>query len=104
MGTMLKACLAFALLAALLPGAGLAQDGRPRPVPSAPGGAGPSWQRTLQMSDGRTFVTDGALAIDALLARPAALPADVLPPASSSLIERHMSAESAGEFALSQLS
>jgi hypothetical protein len=81
-----------------------AQDGRPPPVPATPGGAGPHWQRTLRLSDGRTFVTDGAMAIDAALARPAALPADVLPPASADLVERRMAAQPPDEFGLSQLS
>jgi hypothetical protein len=101
---MRRAILSIAVLAALIPGAASPQDGRPAPVPSAPGGAGPTWQRTLRLSDGRTFVTDGAMAIDATLAKPATLPADVLPPASASLIERHMAAQSPDEFGLSQLS
>jgi hypothetical protein len=43
--------------------------------PTAPGTAGdPAWQGTLHMSDGRTFVTDGGLAVDAALSKPAALP------------------------------
>jgi len=46
-----------------------------RMTPTAPGTHGdPKWQGTLRASDGRTFVTDGGLAVDAALARPAALP------------------------------
>ena len=101
---MLGPILAFALLGVLIPGAALPQDRPPPPVPSAPGSAGPAWQRTLRLSDGRTFVTDGAMAIDAALAKPATLPADVLPPASAGFVERHMSAQSPDEFGLSQLS
>jgi hypothetical protein len=56
------------------------------------------------LSDGRTFVTDGGLAMDAAFAKPAVLPADVLPPASASFIERHLSAPPPDEFTLSQLS
>src|SRR5262245_56570279 len=41
-------------------------------VPGTPGD--PQWQGILRLSDGRTFVTDGGLAIDAALAKPAALP------------------------------
>ena len=84
-----------------MPRAASSQD---RPVPSAPGSAGPTWQRTLRLSDGRTFVTDGGLAIDAALAKPSVLPADALPPASAVLIERHLSARPPDEFALPQLS
>jgi len=101
---MLGAILAIGVLAALIPGAALAQDGRPPLVPAVPGSAGPTWQRTLRLSDGRTLVTDGGLAIDAALAKAAALPADVLPQASASLIERHMAAQSPDEFGLSELS
>ena len=43
--------------------------------PAAPGTPGdPTWQGIVRMSDGRTFVTDGGLAIDAALAKPAKLP------------------------------
>ena len=31
----------------------------------------PVWQGTLRMSDGRTFITDGGLAVDVAVARPA---------------------------------
>jgi hypothetical protein len=91
------------LLAGLLPGMALSQDQQSRPVPSAPGSAEPTWQRTVRLSDGRTFVTDGGLAIDAALAKPATLPADVLPSASGSFIERHMSSQSPDEVGLPQL-
>src|SRR5690349_3525465 len=44
--------------------------------PAAPGTAGdPAWQGTVHMSDGRTFITDGGLAVDAAFAKPATLPA-----------------------------
>ena len=43
--------------------------------PTAPGTPGdPAWQGFARLSDGRTFVTDGGLAIDAALAKPATLP------------------------------
>jgi hypothetical protein len=43
--------------------------------PTAPGTPGdPKWQGILRMRDGRTFVTDGGLAVDAALAKPATLP------------------------------
>ena len=49
--------------------------------PTAPGTRGdPVWQGTLRMPDGRTFVTDGGLVIDAALAKPAKLPDRELAP------------------------
>ena len=51
-----------------------AQTNKPM-KPTAPGTAGdPVWQAVVRMSDGRTFITDGGLAIDAAVARPAVLP------------------------------
>ena len=47
----------------------------PRMQPTAPGTEGdPAWQGTVRLSDGRTFVTDGGLALDAAVAKPARLP------------------------------
>jgi hypothetical protein len=43
------------------------------------------------------------MAIDAALAKPATLPTDVLPSASGSFIERHMSSQSPDEVGLPQL-
>lgn len=48
--------------------------------PTTPGTPGdPEWQGVVQLSDGRTFVTDGGLAVDTALARPAAPPARQIP-------------------------
>jgi hypothetical protein len=41
-------------------------------VPGTPGD--PVWQGTVHLSDGRTFITDGGLAVDAAFARPSTLP------------------------------
>ena len=101
---MLKAILTVALLAMLRPDVALSQDQRPSLMPSAPGNTAPTWQRTLRLSDGRSFVTDGGLAMDATLAKPATLPAEVLPEASARFIERHLTAPPPDEFTLSQLS
>ena len=51
-----------------------------KPMTSTPPGTpgDPAWQGTLSLTDGRTFVTDGGLAIDAALARPATVPARTL--------------------------
>ena len=61
--------------------------------PSSPAiEAPPSWSRVLHMPDGRTFVTDGGLAIDATVAKPATLPATVLAPESAKLFAGYLAA------------
>jgi hypothetical protein len=55
------------------------------------------------MSDGRTFVSDGGLALDAAIAKPAALPAVVLGPASAKVLEGYMAAPLKNEFTLADL-
>lgn len=71
---------------------------------TAPGSNGdPAWQRTLHLSDGRTFVTDGGIAMDAALAKPASLPEQTLPEASAQHIEKYLAATLKDEFALSEL-
>jgi hypothetical protein len=71
---------------------------------TAPGSAGdPVWQRTLHLSDGRTFVTDGGIAIDAALAKPASLPTPALPDASAKTIEKYLAATLKDEFSVSEL-
>jgi hypothetical protein len=52
-----------------------------RPQLSSPAvKAPPAWWRLLPMPDGRTFVTDGGLSVDAALAGQAGLPSEILPP------------------------
>src|SRR5436190_2700318 len=64
--------------------------------PTVPGSAGdPAWQGTLRMSDGRTFITDGGLAVDAAFAKPAALPARELP---VKLLEDYLKASHTDEY------
>lgn len=65
---------------------------KPPPVkPSSPSvAAPPEWSRTLQMPDGRTFVSDGGLALDAKVAGPASLPSTVIPPESAKILAGHM--------------
>jgi hypothetical protein len=50
----------------------LAQPPMNPTVPGAPGD--PVWQGILRLEDGRTFVTDGGLALDAGIAKPVTLP------------------------------
>jgi len=71
---------------------------------TAPGSTGdPVWQRTLHLSDGRTFVTEGGIAIDAAVAKPASLPQQTLPEASAKVVEKYLAATLKDEFALSDL-
>ena len=70
--------------------------------PTAPGTAGdPVWQGVLRMSDGRTFVTDGGLALDASLAKPSVLPERQV---AGKVLEGYLSAAHKEEFALSEVS
>jgi hypothetical protein len=55
----------------------------------------------VQLDDGRTFVTDGSMAIDAALAKPP-LPNNAR--VSGKIIERYLSADLPNEFSLSRLS
>ena len=86
--------------AAVGPGIVFAQPLRTTP----PGSTGdPVWQRTVHLSDGRTFVTDGGIAIDAAVAKPSALPSQTLPEASAKFIEKYLAATLKDEFGLSAL-
>jgi hypothetical protein len=69
------------------------------PVTVAP----PTWSRVLQMPDGRSFVSDGGLAIDAALVKPAALPGIVIPAANAKVIADRMMAPHQEEIGLGQL-
>ena len=63
----------------------------------------PVWTRTLQMPDGRTFVSDGGLAVDAEIVKPASLPQTVIPPSSSKIVAGHLTAPHKTEIALADL-
>ena len=67
-------------------------------MPGTPGN--PAWQGTLRMSDGRTFITDGGLAVDAALARPAALPTRELP---AKVLEDYLKASHKNEYGFADL-
>ena len=69
--------------------------------PTTPGISGdPVWQGVLRMADGRTFVTDGGLAIDASLAKPAKLPEREIPP---KVMQDYLSVANPNEYGLSDL-
>ena len=66
--TLLTTCAAALLAAATV----FAQQ---KITPSSPASQEPPvWQRVVQMPDGRTFVTDGGMAIDVAVAKPPRLP------------------------------
>ena len=66
--------------------------------------ATPTWNKQLRMSDGRTFVTDGAFALDAAIAKPAELPKVVLHEASAKILEGYMTAPATDEFGVGDMS
>jgi hypothetical protein len=61
------------------------------------------WNRMFRLSDERLFVTDGAITLDAELAKPSVLPGTELPAATGQIMERYMAAELPDEFALRDL-
>ena len=69
--------------------------------PTAPGTAGdPVWQGLIRANDGRTFVTDGGLVIDAALAKPARLPEREFP---SKLLHDYFNQSHTVEYGLADL-
>src|SRR5262245_19620180 len=60
----------------------------------------PVWSRVVAMPDGRKFVTDGAFAIDAAVAKPASLPPTVI---STDVFGRYFSAPHEHEVSLDDL-
>ncbi len=72
--------------------------------PSSPRAvAPPTWTRAVQMPDGRTFVTDGGLMVDSVIARPLAMPKVVLPVANGQVLARNFSAPHHHEIGLGDL-
>jgi hypothetical protein len=94
--------LIVATLAGVAAPAALFQTRTKGPSPGR-GGAPPGWNRVLKLTDGRTFVTDGAMTLDAALARPSSLPAEVLGEGSAKVIEKYMAAQLPNEIDLGQL-
>src|SRR5262245_66190499 len=72
-----------------------------RMTPTAPGTAGdPVWQGVVRLSDGRTFITDGGLAVDTAFAKPATLPAREIP---GKVMETYLNAEHKDEYGFGDL-
>ena len=93
--------LQLAAVALLLISLPVTAQNRTPMKPTAPGTPGdPAWQATLRMSDGRTYVSDGGLAVDAALAKPAALPAREVP---GKVIEDYQKAAHLNEYGFADL-
>jgi hypothetical protein len=72
--------------------------------PSSPAEIGrPVWTRAVKMPDGRTFVTDGGLMVDAVVAKPSVMPDVVLPVANGEILARNFSASFDKEVGLGDL-
>lgn len=61
------------------------------------------WNKMFRVPDGRLFVTDGALMLDAELAKPRELPGMELPLSTGEVMARHMAAERPIEVELDDL-
>jgi hypothetical protein len=69
--------------------------------PAAPGTAGaPVWQGAVRLADGRTFVTDGGLAVDAAFAKPATVPTREF---ASKILEDYMKAPHKNDYGFADL-
>ena len=69
--------------------------------PTTPGSSGdPAWQGVVRLADGRTFVTDGGLAIDAAIAKPAQLPTRELAP---TVLDRYLNGPHKDEYGFADL-
>jgi hypothetical protein len=73
------------------------------PAGTAPGASAPTWSKRLQLPDGRTFVSDGAIALDVAVAKPPTLPSVQLPAATGANIGKMLDAPFAAEFRSGQL-
>ena len=91
----------LAALGALLMSLPVSAQNRTPMKPTAPGTPGdPAWQAVFRLSDGRTYVTDGGLAVDAALAKPAALPTREVP---GKVIEDYQKASHQNEYGFAEL-
>lgn len=70
-------------------------DAGQAPRPSADDAGDPTWTRRLQLADGRTFVSDGAMAVDAAIAKPSGIEAMQAVPGA--VIDRYLQAPFATE-------
>ena len=93
--------LTAAMLATVIGAISLGAQSQGKMTHATPGTSNdPVWQARLQLSDGRTFLTDGALAFDADLAKTKALPDRQVP---GKVLETYMSAPHTDECGLGDL-
>src|SRR5438045_2834234 len=62
-----------------------------------------AWKRAVHLHDGRIFVSDGAIALDLELVKPAERPKQDLGEASANVIEQYLNAQLPNECTLSEL-
>src|SRR3982751_4326423 len=79
----------------------MGQDSSPSPTPAQ--NPPLTWKRVVHLHDGRTFISDGAVALDAALTKARRSESEVLPEASAKTIEGYLTAELPDEFASYQL-
>lgn len=100
----LHALLTVSFVCAMAAGVAAQSPPSSRPPLSSPSVVQPpTWWRVLQMPDGRTFVTDGGLSIEAGLAKPTTMPSVVLPPVSAKTIAGHLVAPHTRESGIGEL-
>jgi hypothetical protein len=95
--------LRVAVLTLTLPGQAALAMQPPPPAGTAAGASAPAWSKRMQLPDGRTFVSDGAIALDAAVAKPATLPSVQLPAATGANIGKMLDAPFTAEFRSAQL-
>jgi len=93
----------FGLLGSIFAAIALPTVAQETPLPSAAPISPLSWKRAVPLHDGRTLVSDGAIALDAELVKPASKPSQALGEAGVKIIEGQLSAELPDEFAFSDL-
>ena len=76
-----------------------AEDSSPATATTAP----LSWKRVLHLHDGRIFISDGAIALDAALAKPDSPSAQKLPEANAKVVEGYLTAAVPDQIGLSEL-
>ncbi|HTV00728.1 MAG TPA: hypothetical protein VMF13_09335 [Luteitalea sp.] len=96
-------CIAIALCIAVLAPRLFADQGGAKPPISGPEVvAPPTWWRTIPMPDGRRFVTDGGISIDAEVVKPTSLPT-LMPPESAAAVVRLLASPHDADCALGDL-
>ena len=87
------------------PGTSVAFAQNQNPPLAAPGQlATPAWRMVLTMADGRRLITDGAMAIDITIAKPATTPTTEAPSSAAKLFEGYMARPYTSEFGPSDIS